>query len=68
MWGTVVGAWTMVRRACVEQDDVFSDADMASQKLSADFFVRNILPRAKGYAEQVTDGGTALLTMDEALF
>ena len=68
MWGTVVGAWTMVRRACVEQDDVFSDADMASQKLSADFFVRNILPRAKGFAEQVTDGGTALLTMDEALF
>ena len=68
MWGSVVGAWIMLQRAIVEEDTIFDTTEMEGQRMSADFYVRNILPRAKGYADQVVDGGDALLTMAEDLF
>ena len=68
MWGSVVGAWIMLQRAIVEEDAIFDTTEMEGQRMSADFYVRNILPRAKGYADQVVDGGDALLTMAEDLF
>ena len=52
----------------MEEDTIFDTTEMEGQRMSADFYVRNILPRAKGYADQVVDGGDALLTMAEDLF
>ena len=68
MWGTVVGAWIMLQRATVEEDAALNATEMEAQRVNADFYVRNILPLAKGYHDQVVDGGDVLLKMVEDLF
>ena len=68
LWGTVVGGWVMLQRAAAMNVDRMSQSDVKAQKLVADYYIKNILPRAKAFASQISDGGDALLKMDEEQF
>ena len=68
-WGVVVGGWVMLNRAAAgDTDQVLSADEKQAQLLSSDFYMRNVLPRAKAFADQVMHGGDALLKMTEEQF
>ncbi len=66
--GYVMGAWHMARAAVVSAAQLAggSDNPFYARKLATTrFYMENILPRARGYAAVILDGGPALLAYPE---
>jgi hypothetical protein len=66
--GYVMGAWHMARAAVVSAAKVAggSDNPFYGRKISTTrFYMENILPRARGYAAVILDGGPALRAYPE---
>jgi hypothetical protein len=68
LMGTLCGGWQILRGALAAQqalaeggDEVFLNAKI----LSARFYVTQVLPRAKGYAEMVAAGSESIMAMSD---
>jgi hypothetical protein len=69
--GYVCGGWQLLRQAsaavrlAAEGDD---DPYLQAKQESARFYIAQILPRWKGFAEMLNDGSQSIMALPEELF
>ena len=72
--GTVLGGWQMAKAALkaemfLEQGDSrYVPAFLKGRVATALFFAQHLLPLATAYAEEVTQGGASVTTLEDAFW
>jgi alkylation response protein AidB-like acyl-CoA dehydrogenase len=70
--GTIVGGWQMARAARIASEQLVADGQNAkflrAKIVTARFFCEHVLPEAKVYRDEVIEGSTSTLALDETAF
>jgi hypothetical protein len=67
LWGYVAGAWQLGRSALIAEKKL-DDTFYAAKLVTARYYADHVLPKAIGYAHEVTTGGSTTMGFKDEQF